>query len=206
MADLANTKLTYDDLVALPDDGLRHELINGDHLVSPSPLLRHQAVAGRLYALLLMFVDAHPQGQVFIAPCDVILSPFDVVVPDILFVAAKHEEILTAKNVQGPPDLVVEVLSPGSRRIDEVRKYRLYQRTGVQEYWVVDPRRNRVTIHRRDRRRGGLTRGNRGFAAPLVLAMATDKLTTPLLPGFLTSLSEVFPPLPASPGGGPKAV
>jgi Uma2 family endonuclease len=128
------------------------------------------------------------------------------VVPDILFVAAKREEILTEKNVQGPPDLMVEVLSPGSRRIDEVRKYRLYQRTGVQEYWVVDPRRNRVTIHRRNRRRGGLTRGNRGFADPLVLAAPADQLTTPLLPGFSASLSEVFPPRPASPGGRPKAV
>jgi Uma2 family endonuclease len=183
-------KLTYDDLARMPDDGMRHELIDGEHFVSPSPVPRHQIVAGRLHARLLSFVDDQGVGQVLIGPSDVVLSPFDVVVPDSLFVAGGHESILTEKNVQGPPDLVVEVLSPSTRRIDEVRKRDLFERMGVQEYWLVDPVLDRLRILRRE---------SGGFAPAIDLsAAAGEALTTPLLPGFSLPLRDIFRRGPAA--------
>lgn len=182
----ARLKFTYDDLELLPDDGRRHEIIDGDHFVTPSPMVRHQDVAGRLYSKLLVFLDSHPLGRVFIAPTDVVLSPIDVVVPDLLFISSERRSILTAKNVQGAPDLVLEVLSNSTRRTDEVIKRKLYERFGVVEYWVADPVVDRLRIYRRD--------GDAYARAVELSAEAGDSLTTPLLPGFEVPLSEIFPP------------
>lgn len=178
-------KLTYDDLELLPDDGRRHEIIDGDHFVTPSPMLRHQDVAGRIYFHLRAYLSGHPLGWVYIAPTDVVLSPTDVVVPDLLFVSRERRSILTPKNVQGAPDLVLEVLSGGTRRTDEVIKRKLYERFGVAEYWVADPVVDRLRVY---------LRGD-GFARAVELsAEAGDSLTTALLPGLSIPLAEIFPP------------
>jgi Uma2 family endonuclease len=179
-------KLTYDDLELLPDDGKRHEIIDGDHFVTPSSSVRHQDVGGNVYFHLRAFLRDHPIGRVLIAPTDVVLSPTDVVVPDLLFVSREHQSIVTAKNVQGAPDLVLEVLSNSSRRTDEMIKRKLYQRFGVVEYWVADPEVDRLRIYRR---KGDV------FALAVELAVETgDSLTTPLLPGLSVPLAEIFPP------------
>ncbi len=186
-------KLTYDDLVKMPDDGKRHEIIDGKHYVSPSPHLRHQVVAGRLHGGLFTFLESHPLGHLFIGPTDILLSLHDVVAPDLVFVAREHEAILTEANVQGPPDLIVEVLSPSTRRIDELRKWRLYEREGVQEYWIVDAKADRIKIYRQ---------AGSGFgpASELSLAAAAT-LTTPILPGFALPLDKIFPPPPGGSAG-----
>jgi Uma2 family endonuclease len=179
-------ELTYDDLELWPDDGKRHEIIDGDHYVTPSQMLRHQDVAGRLYFHVAAFLDDHPLGRVYIAPTDVVLSPKNVVVPDLLFVTRERQPILTPKNLQGAPDLVLEVVSDSTRRTDEVVKRKLYERFGVAEYWVADPVVDRLRIYRRE---GGI------FARAVELsAEAGDSLTTPLLPGLSIPLTEIFPP------------
>ena len=178
-------KLTYDDLELLPDDGKRHEIIDGDHYVTPSPMLRHQDVAGRLYSKILTFLNDHPLGWVYIAPTDVVLTPTDVVVPDLLFVSRERQSILTPKNLQGAPDLVLEVLSNSTRRTDEMVKRKLYERFGVAEYWVADPVVDRIRIYRQAD----------AFARAVELsAEAGDSLTTPLLPGLSIPLTEIFTP------------
>ena len=111
-------RLTYDDFLLFPDDGRRHELIDGAHYVTPSPNLRHQDLVGRL----------------FLSPFDVVFSFHDVVEPDLVFVASDQLDILTAQNIQGTPALVVEVLSPSTRKRDREVKRRLYERAGVREY------------------------------------------------------------------------
>jgi Uma2 family endonuclease len=179
-------ELTYDDLVLWPDDGKRHEIIDGDHYATPSPMLRHQDVAGRLYSKILTFLHDHPLGRVYIAPTDVVLSPKNVVVPDLLFVTRERQPVLTPKNLQGAPDLVLEVLSDSTRRTDEVVKRKLYERFGVVEYWVADPVVDRLRIYRSE---GGI------FVWAVELsAKAGDSLTTPLLPGLSIPLTEIFPP------------
>ena len=132
-------KLTYDDFLLFPDDGKRHELIDGEHYVTPSPNLKHQAVSRNLVTTIATFLRAQPIGKVYAAPLDVVFSHSDVVEPDLLFVSTSRLDVLTAKNVQGAPDLVVEVGSPSTRRRDEKLKHQLYERFKVTEYWVVDP-------------------------------------------------------------------
>ena len=114
-----DTRLTYDDFVRIPNDGKRHEIIDGVHYVTPSPVLRHQVLLGRLYLAIAGFLEQHPElGQVFLSPLDTVFSPWDVVEPDLLFVAADQLDILTEPNIQGAPALVVEILSPGTRARD----------------------------------------------------------------------------------------
>jgi len=120
-----DTRLTYDDFLLFPDDGRRHELIDGEHYVTPSPTLRHQALIGRLYFEIESFLRARTGlGRVFLSPLDVLFTKWDVVEPDLLFVSADQDDILTPKSVQGPPALVVEVLSASTRKTDEQIKSR----------------------------------------------------------------------------------
>src|SRR6266508_2354226 len=104
-------KLTYEDFLLFPDDGKRHELIDGEHYVSPSPNLRHQTLSGRLYRVISTYLDDHPLGQIWYAPLDVVLSNFDVVEPDLIYVYRAREAVLTEANIKGAPDLAVEILS-----------------------------------------------------------------------------------------------
>jgi Uma2 family endonuclease len=179
-------KLTYDDLVAMfpADDGIRRELIDGELFVTPSPLIRHQQLVLRLTVALGVHLEAHPdQGEAFTAPCDVILTAHDVVEPDLLVVLGDQQNILTDKNIQGAPALVIEILSPGTRRRDQSLKRQLFDRAGVREYWMVDPDRNQVTVHRR------ATDGS----FPVVTTLgAGDTLATPLLPGWGLALDRLF--------------
>jgi Uma2 family endonuclease len=177
-------RLTYDDFVHFPDDGRRHELIDGEHIVTPSPVSRHQEVSVRLTWALHDYLRQHPVGKVFAAPLDVILSNQDVVEPDILFVSNERREIVHDW-VRGAPDLAVEILSVSTRRLDETLKLDLYDRFGVREYWVVDPDIGAITVYRRAAD-GTFPR----VAEPT--AAVGDVLQTPLLPGFATTLRDLF--------------
>lgn len=177
-------RLTYDDFLLFPDDGLRHEIIDGKHYVTPSPNIRHQMLAGRLHFDIERFLRAHPAtGHVFFAPLDVLFTKWDIVEPDLLFIATDQERILTDKNVQGAPALVVEILSAATRKTDEQAKRQLFDRGGVREYWIVDPERDAVRVFRR--------RDDGSF--PLVANLTRERvLTTPLLPGLEIRLNELF--------------
>ena len=178
-------KLTYDDFLLFPDDGMRHELIDGEHYVTPSPILRHQAISGRLHLAIGGWLRDHPSGQIFYAPLDVILSRFDVVEPDLLYVSNERAtDLLSGNWVTGAPDLVVEIGSPGTRRRDETIKRRLYEGSNVVEYWVVDPEVDGIRVYRRS--------GDRFGRVVELSAHAGDVLTTPLLPGLEIPLADVF--------------
>jgi Uma2 family endonuclease len=184
----ASAKLTYTDLLALPEDGKRHELIDGEHYVTPSPTLRHQLVLGHLHLELAAFVEANGLGQVFFAPLDVVFSDFDVVEPDLLFVARERFETLEKACVRGAPDLVVEVLSPTTRRTDATKKRRLFEKFGVAEYWMIDPDSEWVEVHRAGP--GGADWLH--VAARLVRECGDGPLTSPLFPGFALKLDRLF--------------
>ena len=180
-----DARLTYDDLARMPEDGLRHEIIDGVHFVTPAPILRHQRIVGRLFQAIANYLDVHAgTGEVFGTPVDTVFTQWDVVEPDVVFVAADQQTILTEPNIQGAPALVVEVLSPGTKKRDLGIKKELFDRGGVREYWIIDPKANTVIIYRRT--------ADRSF--PMVQSLPNDAhaLTTPLLPGFALSLDKLF--------------
>jgi Uma2 family endonuclease len=179
-------KLTYDDLLLFPEDeGKRHELIDGEHYVTASPNFRHQRISKRIFSIINTWLETHPLGDVWYAPLDVVFTNIDVVVPDLLYIShARAAEVVTAKNVQGAPELVIEIGSRSTRRLDEVLKRRLYERSGVEEYWIVDPDTDVIRVYRREAER---------FARVSELSReAGDVLTTPLLPGLELPLSSIF--------------
>lgn len=181
-----SVKFTYEDFLRFPDDGKRHEIIDGEHYVTPSPNTNHQVIVGNLYVSMAGYLKTHPIGAAFLAPFDVVFTNFDVVEPDLLYISRARREVLTDKHVRGAPDLVVEILSPGTRRTDEVTKRDLYERCGVMEYWVVNPKREALQIYRRAE--GAFVR------AEALSVDRGDVLTTPLMPGWSISLGDVFAP------------
>jgi len=131
--------LTYEDYCALPDDGRRYEILEGVLSVTPSPSTLHQRVSRRLELIIALHVEEHHLGEIFDAPVDVVLSPHNVVQPDLVFIRRERSHLITDKNIAGPPDLVVEILSPTSAETDRRTKAHLYARYGVDHYWLVDP-------------------------------------------------------------------
>jgi Uma2 family endonuclease len=181
----SRTKLTYDDFVLFPDDGMRHELIDGEHYVTPSPNSKHQIVLGNLHLLIGHWLREHRIGRVLLSPLDVVFTTFDVVEPDMLYLSNERAaQVLKSKNVQGVPELLIEIGSPSTRKRDETIKRRLYERSGVSEYWVVDPELDRVRVYRA---------GEGGFEKPIELSLeAGDVLRTSLLPGLDLPLIRIF--------------
>ena len=185
------TRYTYEDLASFPDDGLRREIIGGELYVSPSPALPHQVVIGNLYFLIRSYLVSQPVGRVLLTPLDVVLSGFDVVVPDLLFVSHARRALLTKKGIAGSPDLAVEVLSPSSRRTDEITKRRLYERFDVLEYWVIDPELETLKVYRR---------AVSGMPFERIGEYTTDtseQVASPLFPELTLQLSSIFEDLPA---------
>jgi Uma2 family endonuclease len=184
-------KLTYDDFVLFPDDGQRHELIDGEHYVTPSPAMRHQRILMNFIVSIGGWLERHPVGELFCAPFDVVFSQFDVVEPDLLYMSKERgADILTSKHVRGAPELVVEIGSPGTRHRDETIKRRLYEQFGVSEYWMVDPEIDVVRVYRRTGE--GFGRANE------FCREAGDVLTTNLLPGLQLPLDRIFREQPTS--------
>jgi Uma2 family endonuclease len=177
-------KLTYDDYVLIPDDGNRHEILDGEHYVSPSPKRFHQRLVGRLFKRLEALVNRLGLGEVYLSPFDVVLSANDVVQPDLFFLSRERSEISTEDNLQGAPDLVIEILSESTRRLDEKIKLQRYERFGAREYWIVNGIRKVITIYR--------WIGDDFQRQPELSAAAGDVLTTPLLPGLAIPLAELF--------------
>jgi Uma2 family endonuclease len=135
----ASRKLGYADYATIPDDGRRHEIIDGEHYVNPAPNLYHQAVSKRLQHQLYTKIELAGLGTLYNAPCDVQLSEHDIVQPDLLVVLSSRTRIFTSTKVKGVPDLLVEILSQSTADYDQTLKRDLYERSGVGEYWIVDP-------------------------------------------------------------------
>jgi Uma2 family endonuclease len=177
-----DTRLTYDDFCLLPEDGKRREIIEGELFVTPSPLTLHQRIVMRLSISLGHFVESRQLGELFAAPFDVVFSDFDVVEPDLLYISKARAGFLTNKNVQGAPDLIVEVLSESTARMDRSVKLKLYGKHGVQEYWMIDPDGPSADIYRR---------GDAGLDLAAKLS-ASDVLTSPMFPGFSLPLRKLI--------------
>ncbi|MFW6084789.1 MAG: Uma2 family endonuclease, partial [Gemmatimonadota bacterium] len=139
----------WDDVRQLPDDGNRYEAIEGALYVTPAPSVRHQTVSKRLYVALLRILEDPGHGQVWYAPLGVRFpATGEGVQPDLVFVSHARRNIVAPDELEGAPDLVVEILSPSTEARDRDLKRRLYERQGVAEYWIVDPRAAAVVVWR----------------------------------------------------------
>lgn len=181
-------RFTYRDYLNLPDDGQRYEIIHGDLVMTPAPVPLHQMVSGNIFNLLSTHVKTNQLGFVLYAPCDVVLDELNVVQPDILFITRERAEIITEKNIQGAPDLIIEIISPTTAYYDLVSKKDVYQQFGVKEYWLVDPIRRSVQVL-------VLTDG-KWVADQEVIG--DGSVASRLLPEFCISLSAIFPQLSES--------
>ena len=174
-------KLTYEDYCNTPDDE-RYELLDGDLLMTPAPRVSHQKAVIKLGARLYYFVEERELGVVLSSPSDVVLSDTDVVQPDLLFVSNERAHIVTEDNIQGAPDLVVEILSPSTADRDLTVKRALYAKHGIQEYWIVDTDARTVTV---------LLRDAAGFVEVGVCAEG-QTLASPTLVGFTINPDAIF--------------
>ncbi len=129
---------TYDDYTALPEDGHRYEIVNGVLVMAPAPSPEHQEIVLEIASYLRTHVKLAGLGRVFPAPIDVDLGPKNVFQPDVVVVLNAHLDRVAAKKIVGAPDLVVEVVSPGSGVMDRIAKYAVYARAGIPEYWIVN--------------------------------------------------------------------
>lgn len=135
---------TYEDYLKLPDEpGYRYEVLEGFLVKEPSPSIHHQRVSRELeYQLKTFFDEFDPEGELFDAPLDVTLTDSNVVQPDILFVSSTRRDIMCKERIDGVCELVVEIISPSSRRKDRLQKMEIYRKAGIPHYWLVDPEDN----------------------------------------------------------------
>jgi Uma2 family endonuclease len=174
-------KFTVKDYMSTPE-GTRYQLLDGEMILAPSPTDKHQRLLANLYRAIYAFVDAASLGQVRFAPLDVVLSNHDVAQPDLLFISNERASVITEANVQGAPDLVVEILSPSTAEYDQGYKRALYAQHGVQEYWLVDPAAETVEV---------LVLGEENLISRGVLG-AGETLDSPLLEGLALELRDLF--------------
>src|SRR4030065_1510297 len=139
-------KYTYEDYLKTPDDK-RYELIEGELLMTPSPITNHQRISGRIEFALRKFVSENDLGEVFDAPYDVYLDDENVVQPDMMFISKGRSKIIGEKNLQGAPDLVVEILSESTAYRDLIQKKKLYAKFGVKEFWIVIPDEESIEVY-----------------------------------------------------------
>jgi Uma2 family endonuclease len=177
----ARVRFTYNDYLLLPEDK-RYEILDGDLCVVAAPNTRHQRVSRKLEVALIQHTEDKGLGEILHAPYDVIFSEENVVQPDILFVCKERAGIIGEMNLQGAPDLVIEILSAGTRSKDLDLKRKIYAGFGVQEYWIVDPELATVEV---------LVWSELGYITAGVCGRS-DRLSSPLLPDLNVPLSEVF--------------
>jgi len=144
----AQGEWTYEDYKRLPDDGRRYEIIEGVLYVTAAPNFDHQYTVGEIFAALRTYVRERQLGIVISAPFEVNLPDIaQPVQPDVLFIAAERTPRPGAEGFTGAPDLIVEVLSQSTARTDRLVKFGAYERAGVREYWLVDPRTHSVEVY-----------------------------------------------------------
>ena len=175
-------KMTAAEFFGLPEGPPFSQLIDGDLYMSPSPRRYHQKLALRLGHTLQTWLDAHPIGELYLAPSDVLFTPDTILNPDLYFVSTGREGILTEQGAEGAPDLVIEILSPSTAKLDLGRKREIYAASGVQEMWAVSPRTATIDIYR----------FAENPAEPVAVLGESDTLDSALFPGFTASIADIF--------------
>ena len=173
---------TYEDYLRLTDDK-RYEVINGRLIEMPAPTTWHQDVSGNLEFIMRMFVREKRLGKVYDAPIDVVLGDRYVLQPDILFISKDRLEIIGERAIMGPPDLIVEIISPATVRRDTIVKKGIYERFGVKEYWIIYPDERAVEVW---------VLSDKGKYEFFSVAEGEGRVKSKVLEGLEIDLKEVF--------------
>ena len=176
-------KFTYEDYLTYDiDSDRRYELIGGEFFMSPAPNMWHQRISREIEFRIICLLRETGLGEVFNAPCDVVLSNEDVVQPDIIFISKENQQIITQDNIKGSPDLLIEIISKSSAQRDRIIKKRLYEKYGVHEYWLVNMDKKEIEV---------LTLANGTYEIYGVF-QSQDTLSSIVLKGFHFKVEEVF--------------
>ena len=146
MATTALHLYTWDDIKDWPESAGRTEIVDGDLIMSPSPARGHQRVCTRLGAKIEPFVEQNGIGEFFSSAFHVILDTHVHYEPDLCFVAKERLDLIHNTYIDGPPDLIIEVISESNRTHDTVVKFAHYEKYGVKEYWLVDQRDRLINV------------------------------------------------------------
>jgi Uma2 family endonuclease len=174
--------LTVEDYRELPETGPRYQLIEGDLYMAPAPKRYHQDISFNLEFILRQYIEKHRIGRVYHAPFDVYLDEHNVFQPDIVFVSNARLSILTDAGAEGAPDLVVEILSPKTAKLDRISKHRVYVRSGVQELWIIDPEQKRIEIYLL----------SKDAATPAAVYGEEDEFESAFFPGLRLNAAKIF--------------
>jgi len=172
---------TYEDYKKLPE-GAPYQLIGGNLVMTPAPEIYHQEISGKIEFKLREFVMKNDIGTVYDAPIDVRLGETDVYQPDIIFILHKNNKIIGRKEIEGSPDMIIEILSPATAYYDLREKYRVYEKCGVSEYWIVDPKQKKIEVYE--------NRNKKYYLANE--AEETGSVSSKIMEGFSFLLSDVF--------------
>lgn len=172
---------TYEDYKKLPE-GAPYQLIGGSLVMTPAPEIYHQEISGKIEFKLREFVMKNDIGTVYDAPIDVRLGETDVYQPDIIFILHKNNKIIGRKEIEGPPDMIIEILSPATAYYDLREKYRVYEKCGVSEYWIVDPKQKKIEVYENRNKKYSLANE----------AEETGSVSSKIMEGFSLLLSDVF--------------
>ncbi|MEK9135534.1 MAG: Uma2 family endonuclease [Bacteroidota bacterium] len=173
---------TYDDYRLLPNDGNRYEIMDGELYMTPAPSTEHQEVSLHLERTLLDYLEKSHWGKLYHAPVDVVLSMTDVVQPDIVLISKERSAIITRKNIVAAPDIVIEIISETTEKMDRITKKAVFERFGVAEYWIVDPEKKVIEVFKLMKEK---------YESPIMFKH-TDMLTSSRLPGLSLSLRLIF--------------
>ena len=177
-----DNRVTAEDYRALPEGGQRYQLIEGDLYMSPSPNRFHQDISLNIAVIIANYLGSHPIGKVYDAPLDVYLDNDNVFQPDLVFVARENYRVLTNAGIEGVPDLVIEILSPGTAKLDRNAKQRIYAQRGVKEMWLVDPETTTVAVYHLQQ----------NPAQPAAVYATADRFTSSCFPGLEFSVADFF--------------
>ena len=174
---------TYEDYARLPDNGFRYEVIRGELYMSPAPSVNHQRTVAALFQQIDQFIRQHELGECLFAPIDINLPDLtSPVQPDVVFISNAKADIIQENTIEGVPDLVIEVLSPGTARYDRKTKFETYAQAGVNEYWLADPNSFIIKVY-----------VLRGQAYALLDKFGReDEARSEVLSGFLVPVRDIF--------------
>ena len=174
--------LNYHDYFLLPDDGKQYELIEGELFMTPPPGFSHQRATTRLAGILYQYLNKNPIGEVICAPFAVVLSDIHVVEPDLVYVSNANKNLIKERGIFGSPDLVVEVLSKGNKKMDRMVKFKLYAQFKVPHCWIVDPMERTIEVYELEEKEYQLIAKNQGSGI----------VSPSLFPGLEFSLKELW--------------